>query len=93
MKNSARGSRVTVSADGRGLVSQAGAVLLWETMRMTGPGRGLSLGLARWRAPRAVHDPGKVVADLPRAPVLKPGVPTLGIAPEFDAPHKCGEPA
>jgi DDE family transposase len=31
-----------VSADGRGLVSQAGAVLLWETMRVTGLGRGLS---------------------------------------------------
>jgi hypothetical protein len=45
-------------------VSQAGAVLLWETMRVTGLGRGLSEGLARWRAPRAVHDPGKIVADL-----------------------------
>ena len=42
-----------VSADGRGLVSQAGAVLLWETMRVTGLGRGLSTGLDRWRAPRA----------------------------------------
>ena len=30
-----------VSADGRGLVSQAGAVLLWETMRLTGLGQGL----------------------------------------------------
>ena len=40
-----------VSADGRGLVSQAGAVLLWETMRVTGLGRGLSTGLDRWRAP------------------------------------------
>jgi hypothetical protein len=39
-----------VSADGRGLVSQAGAVLLWETMRVTGLARGLSAGLARWRA-------------------------------------------
>ena len=47
-----------VSADGRGLVSQAGAVLVWETMRVTGLGRGLSTGLDRWRAPRAVHDPG-----------------------------------
>ena len=27
-----------VSADGRGLVSRAGAVLLWETMRVTGLG-------------------------------------------------------
>ena len=70
MKNSARGSRVTVSADGRGLVSQAGAVLLWETMRVTGLGRGLSAGLARWRAPRAGHDPGKIVADLAAAVAL-----------------------
>jgi Transposase DDE domain group 1 len=61
---------VTVSADGRGLVSQAGAVLLWETMRVTGLGRGLSDGLARWRAPRAVHDPGKIVADLAAAVAL-----------------------
>jgi hypothetical protein len=59
-----------VSSDGRGLVSQAGAVLLWETMRVTGLGRGLSEGLARWRAPRAVHDPGKVIADLAAAVAL-----------------------
>ena len=70
VKSNARGSRVTVSADGRGLVSQAGAVLLWETMRVTGLGRGLSEGLARWRAPRAVHDPGKIVADLAAALAL-----------------------
>jgi len=59
-----------VSSDGKGLVSQAGAVLLWETMRVTGLGRGLSAGLARWRAPRAVHDPGKIVADLAAAVAL-----------------------
>ena len=70
VKNSARSTRVAVSADGRGLVSQAGAVLLWETMRVTGLGRGLSAGLARWRAPRAVHDPGKIVADLAAAVAL-----------------------
>jgi hypothetical protein len=64
VKNGARAARVAVSADGRGLVSQAGAVLLWETMRGTGLARGLSENLARRRAPRAVHDPGKVVADL-----------------------------
>jgi hypothetical protein len=52
------------------LVSQAGAVLLWETMRVTGLGRGLSESLARWRAPRAVHDPGKIVADLAAALAL-----------------------
>jgi hypothetical protein len=59
-----------VSADGRGLVSQAGAVLLWETMRVTGLGQGLAGSLARWRAPRAVHDPGKMVADLAAAVAL-----------------------
>ena len=31
---------------------------------MTGLGRGLSAALARWRAPRAAHDPGKIIADL-----------------------------
>jgi Transposase DDE domain group 1 len=70
VNNSARAARVAVSADGRGLVSQAGAVLLWETMRVTGLARGLSDGLARWRAPRAVHDPGKIVADLAAAVAL-----------------------
>lgn len=59
-----------MSSDGRGLVSQAGVVLLWETLRVTGLGRGLSQGLARWRAPRAVHDPGKIVADLAAAVAL-----------------------
>jgi hypothetical protein len=35
-----------------------------------GAGRGLSQGLAGWRAPRAVHDPGKVIADLAAAVAL-----------------------
>jgi Transposase DDE domain group 1 len=70
VKNNARAARVAVSADGRGLVSQAGAVLLWETMRVTGLDRGLPEGLARWRAPRAVHDPGKIIADLAAAVAL-----------------------
>jgi hypothetical protein len=64
VKNNARSTKITVSADGRGLVSQAGAVLLWEMLRVTGLGRGLSAALERWRAPRAVHDPGKIIADL-----------------------------
>ena len=70
MNDSARSRRVAVSADGRGLVSEAGAVLLWETLRVTGLGRGLSAALEQWRAPRAVHDPGKVVADLAAALAL-----------------------
>jgi hypothetical protein len=39
-------------------------------MRVTGLARGLSAGLARWRQPRAVHDPGKIVADLAAAVAL-----------------------
>ena len=70
MNDSARSRRVAVSADGRGLVSQAGAVLLWETMRVTGLGRSLSQALEPWRAPRAVHDPGKIAADLAAALAL-----------------------
>ena len=56
VKNNARTAKVAVSSDGKGLVSQAGAVLLWEAMRVTGPD--LSEWLVRWRTPR-VHDPGK----------------------------------
>ena len=59
-----------MSGDGRGLVSQAGAVLLWETTRVTGLGRALSQALEPWRAPRAVHDPGKIIMDLAAALAL-----------------------
>jgi hypothetical protein len=64
VKNTGLRSKITVSADGNGLVSQAGGLLLAEALRVTGLGQGLSAGLARWRAPRAVHDPGKIIADL-----------------------------
>ena len=64
MQNTVRGPKITVSADGNGLVSQAGTLLLAEAARVTGLGEGLSAGLARWRAPRAVHDPGKIFTDL-----------------------------
>jgi hypothetical protein len=64
VQNTARTSKITVSADGQGLVSQAGALLLSETLQVTGLSAGLSAQLARWRAPRAVHDPGKILADL-----------------------------
>jgi hypothetical protein len=64
MQNTVRGPKITVSADGNGLVSQAGTLLLAEAARVTGLGQGLAGGLARWRAPRAVHDPGKIIADL-----------------------------
>jgi hypothetical protein len=53
-----------VSADGKGLVSHAGGVLLTRTAVVTGLQEGLSAGLGRHRAPRAVHDPGKMITDL-----------------------------
>jgi hypothetical protein len=51
-------------------VSQAGVLLLAESLRVTGLSRGLSSALARWRAPRAVHDPGKILTDLAMAVAL-----------------------
>ena len=64
MNNTAHRPKITVSADGDGLVSQAGMLLLLEAVKVTGLEGGLCEGLARWRAPRAVHDPGKIVTDL-----------------------------
>ena len=64
MKVTATRPKITVSADGKGIVSQGGALLLAQTMRATGLDRGLTAALERWRAPRAVHDPGKIIADL-----------------------------
>jgi hypothetical protein len=64
VKNTARPPRVIVSVGGSGLVSQAGALLLTQVLQVTGLRRRLSQGLARWRTVRAVHDPGKIIADL-----------------------------
>jgi len=46
------------------VVSQAGGLVLTEVIRTVGLDRELSRGLRRWRRPLAIHDPGKVVADL-----------------------------
>ena len=70
MQNTARRPKITVSDDGTGIVSHAGALLLTETVRVTGMQAGLSAGLARWRASRALHDPGKVITDLAIAVAL-----------------------
>jgi Transposase DDE domain group 1 len=64
VQNTPRRSKIAVSADGKGLVSQGGVLLLAEAVGVTGLGRGLAGGLARWRASRAVHDPGKILTDL-----------------------------
>ena len=70
MKNTARRPKFTVTDDGKGIVSHAGAVLVTETARITGLAAGLSGGLAPWRPARAVHDPGKIVLDLAVAVAL-----------------------
>jgi hypothetical protein len=64
MQNTARSPKVIVSADGKGIVSHSGGLLLTRTLAITGLDAGLSGGLERWRPPRAVHDPGKIIADL-----------------------------
>jgi hypothetical protein len=56
--------KIMVSADGTGIVSQAGGLLLTQVLRLTGLDRGLEAALERWRVPRAVHSPGKIVTDL-----------------------------
>ena len=53
-----------VSADGTGIVSQAGGLLLTQALRVTGLDRGLDAALERWRPARAVHGPGKIITDL-----------------------------
>jgi hypothetical protein len=46
------------------VVSQAGSVLLVETVRKAGLDQAISAALAPWRRPRTVHDPGKILLDL-----------------------------
>jgi hypothetical protein len=63
-------SKIMVSADGTGIVSQAGGLLLTRTLRVTGLDRGLDTALERWRPARAVHSPGKIIAGLAVAMAL-----------------------
>ncbi len=64
MQTTASQRKIVASADGVGLVSQAGGLLLLETLRVTGLDKALFAQLERWRPPRAIHDPGKIIADL-----------------------------
>jgi hypothetical protein len=61
---------LSVIAGGESLVSHAGGVLLVETARRSGMFGQLTRLLGRWRTPLAVHDPGKIVADLAIAVAL-----------------------
>ncbi|MEU7723866.1 IS1380 family transposase [Streptomyces sp. NPDC040724] len=51
---------VRVEGGGRVVVSQAGGVLLVETVHRSGLDQAISAVLAPWRRPRAVHDPGSL---------------------------------
>ena len=51
-----------VDTAGSNVLSQAGAVLLTETVRAVA--LELADALARWRHPNARHDPAKIVLDL-----------------------------
>lgn len=53
-----------------GVVSQAGGVLLVETVRKAGLDTAISAALTPWRKARAVHDPGKILLDVALAVVL-----------------------
>ncbi len=61
---------VRVGGGGRSVVTQAGAVLLVETVRKAGLDTAISAALAPWRKQRAVHDPGKILLDMARAVAL-----------------------
>ncbi len=52
------------------MVSQAGGVLLVETVRKAGLDTAISAALTPWRKARAVHDPGKILLDVALAVVL-----------------------
>jgi Transposase DDE domain group 1 len=56
--------RPKVDTAGDGVASQAGGLLLTETIRVSGLGTALRLALGRWKPVRAVHDPAKIVCDL-----------------------------
>ncbi|MGW0020920.1 IS1380 family transposase [Rhodococcus sp. NPDC003382] len=59
--------RVSASATGTGVVSQAGAVLLLRTAEKTGLTAALTTELSPYRKPLAHHDPGKILLDLATA--------------------------
>ncbi|MFB0631123.1 IS1380 family transposase [Streptomyces sp. AB3(2024)] len=61
---------VRIEGGGQSVVSQAGGVLLAQTIRKTGLDAAISSALAPWRKARAVHDPGKILLDVALAVAL-----------------------
>lgn len=56
--------KITVTADGRGVVSHVGSRLLADVADRTTLSGELSQALHSLRPPRARHDPGRVLVDL-----------------------------
>jgi hypothetical protein len=61
---------VRIEGGGRAVVSQAGGVLLVETIRKAGLDTEISAALTPWRKARAVRDPGKIPLDMALAVAL-----------------------
>jgi hypothetical protein len=70
VKRNARGPRVVLDTRRESLVTHSGALLLEETIKISGLDTALSVALAPWRRRRARHDPGKAVLDLAVAVAL-----------------------
>ena len=64
VKNSGLYPSVVAESGDVPAVGLAGARLLTETSRVTGLGDELSRALSAWRRSWAVHDPGRIMADL-----------------------------
>ncbi|WP_330178977.1 IS1380 family transposase [Nocardia sp. NBC_01503] len=56
--------RLRTDAQGSGIVTQAGAVLLLRTAEKLGLTSEISAAFAPWRKSMATHDPGKILLDL-----------------------------
>lgn len=64
------GSRIRIEGGGRAMVSQAGGVLLVETVRKASLDTSISAALTPWRKARAMHNPGKILLDVALAVAL-----------------------
>ncbi|HEX6969950.1 MAG TPA: IS1380 family transposase [Micromonosporaceae bacterium] len=64
MKRTSSRSKITVTADGRGVVSHAGARLLADLADATGLSSAMSQALAPLRQRDSGHDPGRVALDV-----------------------------
>lgn len=68
--NTTAGPSLVLDPARESLVSFAGGLLLRQTLRRSGLQRALSAALRPWHARRAIHDPGKIVADVAVAVAL-----------------------